>query len=200
MADPVTLSAIGIGASAGGSLLGAAGNIFSGQANSSMYSYQAGVAKVNQQIALQNADYSTAVGEVQAQQSGMKTAAEIGTTKATQGASGIDVNTGSAAAVRTSEEQLGEENQAIIRSDAAKRAYGYEVEAQSQGASANMYSAAASNSKTSGLLGAFGSILGGVSSVSSKWLSASSTGAIGGSGGSNFNPAFGTGTSAGAIY
>lgn len=177
MADPITaMTAISLGASAGGAVLGAVGANYKGQAEANMYQYQAGVAQVNQQIALQNADYAIAVGESQAQASGMQSRAQIGETKAAQGAGGLDVNSGSNAAVRDSEEKIGEYNQAVIRSDAAKRAYGYKVEAMSQASQAELDRMAAKTSRTSGYINAVSSILGGASSVSSKWADASRLG------------------------
>jgi len=174
MADPISLTAIGLTAAGAG--VGAFGANYKGQAEANMYQYQAGVAQVNQQIALQNADYAIAVGESQSQASGMQTRAQIGETRAQQGAAGLDVNSGSAAAVRDSEEKIGEYNQAVIRSDAAKRAYGYQVEAESQASQAELDRMGAQTSRTSGYINAVSTILGGASSVSNKWLDASRLG------------------------
>ena len=154
----------------------AVGSIFGGMANQGMYNYQAQVAQMNAQIAKQNAAYEGALGEVQAQQQGMKTRAVISQTRATQGASGLDVNTGSSASVRSSELQLGQYDQAIIRSNAARRAYGFEVEAAGDIAQAGAYRAAGANSMTAGLLGAFTSILGAGGSFSSKWQQGKTSG------------------------
>src|SRR5438105_4747319 len=128
MADPVTLATIGIVSTVAGGATGAFGSIMGGESQSSMYKYQAGVAQINKRIAEQNADYSRKVGEVEAQQFGMKTRAEIGEAKATQGAGGLDVGSGSNLAVRESMGDIGRQNLATIRANAARRAYGYEVE------------------------------------------------------------------------
>src|SRR5712664_656746 len=149
---------------------------YGGMASAAAYNYQAGVAQMNAQIAKQNAAYEGALGEVQAQAQGMKTRAVISQTRATQGASGLDVNTGSAASVRESEFQLGGYDQQIIRSNAARRAYGFEVEAAGDIAQAGAYRAAGANSMTAGLLGAFTSILGGGGSFASKWQQGKSAG------------------------
>ena len=171
MADPISL---GLVVAAG--VTGAAGSIFGGQASAAAYNYQAGIAQMNAQIAKQNAAYEGALGEVQAQAQGMKTRAVISQTRATQGASGLDVNTGSAASVRESEFQLGGYDQQIIRSNAARRAYGFEVEAAGDIAQAGAYRAAGENAMTAGLLGAFTSILGGGGSFASKWQQGKSAG------------------------
>ena len=180
MADPVTIAAgVGMASTAAGSLVSAFGAQAQGAAQAQMYQYQAGVARINEQVAKTNAAWTQAAGEVEAENSGLKTRFEIGSTKATQAASGLDVDAGSAADVRTSELAIGQEDQAIIRSNAAHRAYGYEVEAISQEATATMDEFASRTSVTAGNIGAISSILGGVSSVSSQWLKGSQTGVFG---------------------
>lgn len=187
MADPVTagMAIIGGASSLGGSLMQAQGAKAQGEATAQQLMYQAGIAKQNQKISLQNADYERWAGEVSAQQSGIKTAATIATTKARQGASGADVNTGSAVDIRNSERLVGEEDMAMIRANAARKAYGYDVEAWRYGTEAAFGPTAASNARTAASISADASILGGIGSVSSKWLSASS--------------AFGTGSNSGWV-
>jgi hypothetical protein len=167
-----------------GGITSAVGSIFGGQANAAMYNYQAGIAQMNAQIAKQNAAYEGALGEVQAQQQGMKTRSVISQTRANQGAGGLDVNTGTNAAVRTSELTLGQYDQAVIRSNAARRAYGFEVEASQDVAQAGAYRSAASTSQTAGLLGAFTSILGAGGSFASKWQQGKGAGLFDDGGGS----------------
>lgn len=179
------LPAIGLASTALGAVTGAIGSSYAGEAKANMYQYQAGVADINKKIASQNADYSRQVGEVKAQDSGLKTMFQVGKMKAAQGASGLDVNSGSASATRDSQTLIGQHDQATIRSNAARMAYGYDIEAVKYGAEADMDRMAASNAKQAGGLGAISSILGGAASVSSKWLQGSSAGAWGGSGGSS---------------
>lgn len=175
MADPVSIMAVvGMGATVAGGLTSAMGSAYQGQAQSNMYTYQAGVADVNKKINLQNADYARATGEVEAQQSGMRTGAQIGTTKAVQGASGLDVNRGSNVQVRDSELAIGQENEGIIRSNAAKKAYGFDVEATQNEAQAGLYRMGADTSKTAAGYKVAGSLISTASSVASKWTQASS--------------------------
>ncbi len=166
MADPLTLAALG--ATAGGAAIGAFGKLAQGQSESQMYNYQAGVARVNAQIAKQDANYTLEAGGVQGQEAGMRERATIGATRAGFGAS--NVAGGSKNAVIASEIAVGQQNQGIIAANAAKRAYGFEVGAASDTATAGALDFAGSNAKTAGDIGAVSSILGGVSSVSSKWL------------------------------
>lgn len=164
-----------------GAGVSAYGAIKGGEAKSAQAQFQAGIALRNQQIAKQNADYSRMAGEVDAQTSGLKTAQILGAQKATQGASGLDVNFGSATQVRDSQHEIGWHDQQVIRSDAARRAYAYEQEATTQGTQAQMYQRAGADAESAGVISAATSILGGVSSVSSKWMQGSSMGLWGGS-------------------
>lgn len=179
MADPVTLTAISLGATAAGGGISALSSIMGGKAKSASYKYQAGLAAINSQIAKQNADYERNVGEVEAQQSGLRTKAEIGATRAIEGASGLDVNSGSAARVQSSEREIGWNNQQIIRANSARRAYGYEVEAMNETAQGQLYKRAASQAKTAGILGAGATLLSTAGSVAGKWSQASTAGVFG---------------------
>jgi len=167
-----------LGATALGGITSAVGSIFGGQSSAAMYNYQAGIAAMNAQIAKQTAAYDTAVGEVQAQQQGMKTRAQIGQTRAQQGASGLDVNSGSNVQVRASEAEIGAEDQALIRSNAAFNAYSAEVQAANDTAQGQVDTMAASNSQTAGLIGGFTSILGAAGSFGSKFTKFQGEGVI----------------------
>ncbi len=177
--DPATLAVTSMAASGGGSLLSAFGNLAQGKAQSQMYQYQAGVAQFNQKIAKQNEDYALAVWEQEAGRYGMKARQQIGTTRAIKGASNLDVNSGSAAETVASERTVAGMDMATIRQNAARTAYGYKVEGVKYGAEAGMYQSAASNVSKASKLAAFGSLLSGVTSVSSKWLQASQSGIFG---------------------
>jgi hypothetical protein len=170
MADPATLAMISIGTSAAGGLTGALSSIMGGDSQSAMYGYKAGIAKQNAQIAKQNADYARKVGEVEAQRQGMETRFTVGKQKVAQAASGLDVDSGSAVDVRESTGDIGRQDQAVTRANAARKAYGFEVEAAEKEAEATMMEYAGKSSKKAGLLGAASSLLGGASSVSGKWL------------------------------
>src|SRR5882672_4548745 len=107
MADPFTLALIGAGTSIIGGGVQAYGAMQKGAADQGMYNYQAGVAQLNQKIAMQNAAYAQQAGGSAAYQSGLKTAFTRGQQKVDQAASGIEVGSGSAAAVRKSTTELG---------------------------------------------------------------------------------------------
>ena len=175
MADPFTWAAIGAGSSILGGGVSAYGSLQKGAADQAMYNYQSGVAKLNQQIALQNASYAQQAGGSAAYQSGLKTAFTRGQQMVDQSASGIDVTSGSAAGVRKSTTDLGVYDQNLIRTNFAKKAYGFEVEAATKGTEAGADVIAGREAKKAGDIGAVASILGTAGSVSSKWLQASSS-------------------------
>lgn len=187
MADPFTagLAIVGAGASFAGSMTQASGAKYQAAAQANEYMYRAGVARINQQIAKQNADYERYVGEVNATNLGLKTQATIGQQRAAQGASGFDVNTGSNVRVQDSTRMLGKTDIATARANAARRAYGYELTAWEKGVEADYGPVAAANAKKAGNISASASILGGVGSVASKWLQASSAFGFGGGSGSD---------------
>ena len=167
MVDPVTMGAVSLGSTVLGGVtkaMGASTNAdaqkigiqgqmmqtmaqafgFQAQAQQSKYEankskYLAGVADINKEIAKANANYSRDVGEVEAQLAGMKAHADMGEMIAQQGASGISVNSGSSTKVRESMVEIGQYTQTVIRSSAAKKAYGYEVEAMQYGSQADIY-------------------------------------------------------------
>lgn len=169
MADPATLAAISIGTTVAAGGVEAFGNLSGGAATSRMHNYRAGIADMNSRIAKQNADYTRNQGEVEARRSGMKTAETVSKQKTIQSGSGLDVNFGSTAAVRDSTSDLGYEDQTTIRETAARRAYGYEVEAENLRTQAGIERTSGSNAKKSALLKTLGTVLGTASSVSGKW-------------------------------
>jgi hypothetical protein len=198
--DPKQIGGVGLGATAGGGILGAFGSLASGVANSGMYDYQASVARLNAQIDKQNAEYSVETGREQEQQFGFKAGAQLGQIRASQASSGFDVRSGSAAQVQTSQQQLDRLGMQTIRSNAAKTAYNYETQAAVSESQAGLYKKAGANSLAAGGVGAMSSLLGSAASVSNEWLSGQRIGLWGKDGGGtststgddNYTSLFGT--------
>jgi len=111
---------------------------------SDVETYQAAVSLINQKIALQNANYEVDKGDVEAEQAGMQSRYELGQAKAAQAASGIDIGSGSSTAVRESMIEVGNYNQALIRANASKIAYGYDIQATQAEAEAAVHTMTAS--------------------------------------------------------
>jgi len=182
MSDNFALGVSGLGTTFLGGLTKAFGDIFSGISQKQMYDYQAGVAKLNQQISEQNALYSEQVGELQAGRYGMEAAQRLGGIRAAQASHGLDIRSGSAAQVQSSQKLVSAMDMATIRSEAAKTAYGYRVQGVQFGAQASLDTMAGKNAMSAGMVGAESSILGGASSVAGQWLQGQRMGLWGSSG------------------
>ena len=182
---------------------------FQAQAQQSTYEankskYLAGVSEINKEIAKANAQYTKDMTEEEISDAAMKMHADMGEMIATQGASGISVNSGSSTRVRESMVEIGQHTQNVMRASGAKKAYGYEVEAVQYGAQADIYrytaqqhealaenAVTASNMTKSSLglqqqamanvdtaknINIMGSLVGTAGSVANKWTEGSYTG------------------------
>lgn len=168
MAAPLALfslasTVIGAGVSAYGAYAG-------GQAQQSMFNYQARVAQINAGIAQEQARAETIAGDIRAQQSGIKTAERVGMTRAAMAAGGLDLGTGSPKSVISSEEEIGQFDQASIRNDAARRDYGYNVAAFGDQAQSSLDIAAGEGAVQAADVNVGTSLLGGATQVSDKWV------------------------------
>jgi hypothetical protein len=163
--DPVSLAVMG----AVGAATSAAGTLATGSSTAAADAYQAQVATNNAALAKQQSKLDIQSGEIQAVNQGLKTKATVGQEKAAQGASGIDVNTGSAADVRAGTAQLGTLNELTTRSDAAKKAYTDEVTAQSDTAQGVLDTYAGESAETGAEIGAAGTLLSNASTVGANY-------------------------------
>lgn len=168
--------AVGMGASLAGGLLSAYGAQREGDATQSMYNYRAQVSRINADINRQNAAWARDKGGKEELQYGLKAAQQRGQIKAQQAASNIDVNSGSAKEVQRSQEEIKDMDLAMIRENAAKVAYDYETKAHMDDTQAGLDVMAGNYAKEAGNIKALGSIIGTVSTVSSKWQQGKSTG------------------------
>lgn len=180
--DPATLAVISLAATAIGTGVSFVGGVQTAAANKATAEYQAQVAKNNETIAKQNADYARQAGQAEVEQQGMKTRAVIGQEAAAQGASGIDLTTGSPEEVRRSTQEIGQFDDMNIVQRAEMRARGFDIEAMNQGASARLYTQQGRNASTAGMYAGFSSLLTGGSSFSDKWLKYKNEGTFGSSG------------------
>ncbi len=97
----------------------------------------------------------------------------------TQAASGLDVNSGSAAAVQASQKTITGIDTAQIRSNAAKVAYDYDVKSTMDLNQSTLDVMAGQNAKIAGDISAASSILGTVGSVANKWSAGTTSGLFG---------------------
>lgn len=163
--DPITLTALAVG----GSVLGAAGKLQQGQAAADAANYQAQVYENNKTIALQNSDWALQAGTSKEVAQDMRGRATGATLKARQAAGGVDVNTGSSKQVQDAQGALASLDALTIRSNTAREAYGYEVEATSDEAKSQLSKMEASNAQTAGEIGAASSLLSGISSAGGRY-------------------------------
>lgn len=175
----MSFGAIGIGATIAGGIVSAVGDLWQGKAQQGVFNYQSGLALQRQVVAKQNANYSITSGETQALSSGLRTGQVVAQERAGQAAGNIDPGSGTARMVRASQTKVGQMDEANIRTSAARRAFGFEVEAASDVAQSNVDKAAGENARTASRVAATSSILGAAGSAASKWSQASQAGVPG---------------------
>lgn len=160
-----------------GGFSGASATRQAGQASGMASYYQAAVAANNAKIAAEQEKRALAAGEIETQAVGLKSAANIGATKAEQAASGIDVNTGSAVDVQASERMLGKQAAEQTMNNAQARAWGYRQMAQNNLAEAELGMMTGKNEIEAGNraafaqeIGALGTgLMGGAQALGFKW-------------------------------
>lgn len=157
--------------SAVGTAVSAIGAISSADAQAQAASYQAQVARNNATIANQNAAYSVKAGEAQATAQGLKSRAELGSAVAGLAAGGVDVNSGSAADVQTTQREFGQLDTEQTRQNAQLQAYGYRSQSSNFTAEAALEQQKADQAPIAGAFTAAGDLLSGASSLGSKWNS-----------------------------
>lgn len=169
-------TAIEVGVAVAGAAASAYGAMQQAHAQSESGKYNAAVAQNNSTIAKQNADYAGATGEEQAAVQDQKNRAKIGALIANQGASGVDINSPSSIDVQQSAAETGQLDTMTIRADAARKAYGYELQASNNQAQAGLDTMQAKNAQEAGDISAVGGVLGAASKSSAftDWASGNS--------------------------
>lgn len=150
------LPVIAMAATAIGAGVTAFGQYQQGQAASAMARYQ-------QAVALQNADYERRIGETRAMESGMQAQERLGMIRAAAGGGGLDPNVGSPQQIYESQRSVAQFGEGIIRADAARKAYALSTQA-------DIYGFSAKESAIAGDISAAGTIASGIGKVASMWL------------------------------
>lgn len=138
----------------------AAGTYESSQAAAGAAKYNASVAEQNAQIATQNAQLAAGEGEQKTGLAGLQAQATSGKIKAAEAADNVDVDSGSSLGVQKSSAEAGMLNEMNIRSNAARTAYGYEVNNVQDIGQANLDRAQATSDEIGGYLSASGKLIG----------------------------------------
>ncbi len=176
----LALASAGLGAATSiiGGIQGASGARQEGNARAQSDLYNAQVSRNNATIATNNSQLAAEAGEANTATKLMETRAKVGGILANQGASGLDVNSGSAPDVRASASETGQLSAINIRAQAVRQAYGYQNEAVADVANAGLQTAQAGFDKAAGKSKAEQSLLGGFASAGSgftNYLNASSS-------------------------
>ena len=163
-----------------GAGLGAGGSIMSGFAQANAAKYQATVASNNALIAEQNAQYAAGAGATQVENQELKEAQQQAGVRAGLAADGVDVNSGSAAKVQTSQREIGALDTSAVASHAAETVYGYRTQAQSYDAQSALDKAEVPGDIIGGFLKG-GSIIGSAApNLPTGWMGGNPKGALAG--------------------
>lgn len=184
----MAMAAAGVGlvSSVFGAITGAQGAEAAGQAQQKTDLFLNQQSFYNAAVAEQNAAYSRDQGELSAGRYGIGASTRMGQIKAAQASSGLDVNSGSAAQIQKSQQLVSDIDMNQIRSNAAKTAYNFDVEAVQDKNQGQLYAMAGANAAAAGQINAESSLISGAGSVASKWLQGSQSGLFGSGPGSLF--------------
>lgn len=192
MIDPFTMAVGGSALSLIGGIVNASGQRQKAEADARMYHYKAQIARQNAAIARQNSVFALEAGEANARRSGMATGFTIAKQKVGQAASGFDINSGTAEAVRDSTRAIGLEDQTTIRTEAGRKALGERNRAVMLDSDAAMGDQAAASARQAGEISIASTLLGTAGSVASRWMQGSQSFGGGSTGitsyGENFRP------------
>lgn len=150
---------------AGSTAMGVAGAISQGNAQKRMAEYESQVARNNAEIASRNEVKAYKAGAMEAQQQRTKMATLLGSQRAGYGASGVDVNTGSAREVQKSSQSLGYQDLLTIRENTRAKANAFRQQGTDYLNRANMALMGGANAQMAGYMGAATSFLDGASSM-----------------------------------
>src|SRR6202021_3155278 len=159
-----------------GAGISAYGTAEAGQAQANAANYNAGVAANNGAIGNNSTAYSVAAGQEATSTQSRKNAAVSGKIKATQAASGVDVNTGSAVDVQKSQRETGELDSETVLNNSELQAYGYRSQATGFQATSQLETEEAEQAPIGADLSAAGGLLGSASSLGLKWSQLGNTG------------------------
>lgn len=179
MSGPVsatTLAAVSIGATAISTGMGVMGQISQQNAQAQAASaaqaqavYQSQVARQNEELMRRQAADATQRGQVAEENRRRLTAQQLGQQTAALAGQGTDLE-GSPTDILGDTRAAGELDAQTIRANAAREAYGYQVQGLGYGSTATLEATRAANSTyTPNYLGAGASLLAGASSLGEKW-------------------------------
>jgi hypothetical protein len=161
----MSVAGVAGGLGALGAVTGAIGQVEAGYAGSNAATYQAAVAKNNEQIALQNATEASEAGVAQAGIVSLKSAERVGAVRAGQAAGGVSVDSGSAVDVRTSQREAGQLDAETVLHNAELVNYGYRAKATGFEAESELDTMKAEQLREGGLIGGAAGLIGSASGI-----------------------------------
>jgi hypothetical protein len=123
------------------------------------------VAERNAQLAERQGRDAIGLGDLEARRLGGQTDQAISTERAATAGQNVDVSGGSAAAVRASQQLVGNVDELTIRNNAARQAWGYDVEAANQRMNGRLALLAGENEAAGERLASVSTLLSGASSL-----------------------------------
>jgi hypothetical protein len=160
---------IGMAIGAAGGAISAFGTYEGMEAQSRNAAFQAQVAANNAKIAMQNYNLQIESGEGQVANKEMELRSQLGSQKAGQAASGVDVNSGSFAKARAGTAEIGTLDTLTMRSNNARQAYGYEVAATSDTAESELLSQESQQASSLAPIAGVGSLLSSASTTGGSY-------------------------------
>lgn len=159
--------------------MGFLGAMQQGEAASQSAKYQAQVARNNEIIATNNAQYAAESGAARAQAQDFKNRAALGELESQQAASGLDLESGSNADVRRGARNVARLDTETLYNNALLQVRGAQAQGVGFKAQAGLDELEGRNAQSAAMTRGFGSLLGGASSFSDKWLRYQNTGVPG---------------------
>lgn len=149
-----------------------------GQQQKAQAEYQSAVARNNAMRAEYMAQDAQQRGVIAEQQQRLRGRLLLGSMRASQASSGVDINEGSALDLQVSQAGANELDALNVRNNAEREAQNYRLQAADYTGQAGLYQYAGNNAASNGMWGAAGSLLGGVGSVAGKWYAFDKAGAF----------------------
>lgn len=163
------LGPVGIAAGLVGGVLSAFGAFEGLSSQSQNAAFQAQVAANSAAIARTNYKLQIESGEETSADQEMQLRSQVGTQKAGQAASGVDVNSASSTASRAGTAEVGTLDVLTQRSNNARQAYGYEVAATDDTAESQLLERESSQASAMAPVAATGSLLSSASTVGGNY-------------------------------
>lgn len=147
----------------------------SAQAASLRGRFENDVAERNAQIAERQGSDAINRGALAEGRERLDTREQVGGSRAALAAQGVDVSTGSAADVQTNERAIGETDALTIRNNAAREAWGYDVEAANQRMNGNLAILAGENDAATQRAAGVSTLLTGATSLYGQYRNRTTT-------------------------